>query len=49
MTDERQREAALDEANRMRVMASQMKQLGFTELARFLKKNADDAMKWASR
>lgn len=47
--DEQQREFALDEAGRMRVLASTYSQLGLRELARFLKKNADDAMKWAAR
>ena len=47
--DERQRELALDEASRMRVLASEMRQMGFIETARFLQKNADAAMKWAGR
>ena len=49
MNDSEQREFALREADRMRIMASEMKQCGFSELARFLQKNADAAMKWAAR
>lgn len=48
MTSEPQSERALNEADRMRIEASHAEQLGFKELARFLRKNADDAMKWAS-
>lgn len=49
MSDSEQREAALREADRMRILASQYKQLGFKELARFLNKNAEAALKWAAR
>ena len=42
-------ELALDEASKMRILASQMKQLGLLEVARFLKRNADAAMKWAAK
>jgi hypothetical protein len=49
MTDEEEREWALKEADRMRIMASQVKQCGFIEYARWLRKNADNAMKWAAR
>lgn len=49
MSDDKQRETALDEADRMRVLASEARQLGFRELARFLIRNADAAMKWAAR
>lgn len=49
MSDEKQREFALNEAGRMRVLASELRQMGFIETARFLMKNADAAMKWAGR
>ena len=43
-----QAERALDEADRMRIEASRMRQLGFKEIARFLDSNANAAMKWAA-
>lgn len=49
MTDEQEREFALDEANRYRIMASEYAQMGLKELARWLRRNADQAMKWAAR
>lgn len=49
MTDGKQREFALSKAGRMRMLASELKQMGFKETARFLAKNADAAMKWAAR
>ena len=49
MTDAAQREYALKESDRMRILASQYRQMGFKELSRWLRKNADDAMKWAGR
>ena len=49
MTDQEERECALREADRMQIQASEMRQLGFLELARWLKKNADNALKWAAR
>ena len=45
---EEQRELALREADRMRLLAGQYKQYGFVELAQFLRKSADAAMKWAA-
>lgn len=47
MTDAEQRERALDEASRMRMLASRYRQMGVKALARFLKENADAAMKWS--
>jgi len=49
MSDLEQRERALREADRMNILASQYRQLGFKELARYLKKNAENALKWAAR
>ena len=49
MTDKEQREFALREADRYRIWASQLQQIGAVEYARFLRKNADAAMKWAAR
>lgn len=49
MGDQEQRELALEEASRMRINASRLQQMGFTETARWLRKNADAAMKWAAR
>ncbi len=49
MSDLEQREFALREADRMRIEASIMRQLGFKALARFLQNNADCAMRWAAR
>lgn len=49
MSNESKAEAALKESDRMRIEASQAKQLGFKELARFLNKQADAALKWASK
>ena len=49
IADEARREFALKEADRMRILASQYRQMGFKELARWLRKNADDAMKWVGR
>lgn len=49
VTDEQDREFALREADRMRIWASRLKQIGAVEYARFLRRNADDAMKWAAR
>jgi hypothetical protein len=42
-------EFALDEADRMRRLASEYKQLGLTNLSRHLRLNADRAMRWAGR
>ena len=49
MTDAEEREWALTEADRMTILASAYKQLGFKELARWLKTQADGALKWAAR
>ena len=49
MPEKEKIEWALDEADRMRVAASQYRQLGFIELARFLRKNADDARRRAAK
>lgn len=49
MTDSEQRDFALRESDRYRIMASEMAQLGFKEYARWLRKNAENAMKWAAR
>jgi hypothetical protein len=40
---------ALNEADRYRILASEYNQLGFKELARWLRKNADAAMKWGAK
>lgn len=49
MTTDKEAEAALDEADRMRIIASEMKQLGFKRVANWLNKNADKAMMWAAK
>lgn len=49
MSDEEIREFALREADRMRILSSEMRQSGFLQLAKFLNKNADKAMKWVAR
>jgi hypothetical protein len=49
MTDEEERDAALKCADEMRIKASEYRQMGFKELASWLRKNADAAMKWAAR
>lgn len=40
-------EYALRESNRMRILASQYRQMGFRELSRWMRKNADAALRWA--
>jgi hypothetical protein len=47
--DGQQRERALDEASRMRILASRYKQMGFHALALWLRQDADAAMMWAAR
>lgn len=49
VTDHEEREFALREADRMKILASQYRQLGFKELARHLDTNADRAREWAVR
>ena len=49
MTDEEQREAALDFVFEQRIKASEYRQMGCKELARWMQKNADAAFKWATR
>jgi hypothetical protein len=49
MTDDEEREFALREADRMRVLASQYRQLGFPVLSAWLRQNADAALRWAGR
>lgn len=49
LTEQEQWDRALAESDRMRIEASKYRQLGFPELARFLNKQADAALKWAAR
>ena len=49
MTDSEEREAALRQSDLDAIRASEMRQLGFKELATFLKQNSDAALKWAAR
>lgn len=44
-----QQERALDCASDMRIKASEYAQMGFKEVARFLRRQADLAMKWAAK
>ncbi len=39
---------ALDYADEAKIKASEYKQIGFKELAKWLNKNADEARSWAS-
>jgi hypothetical protein len=48
MTEPEAKEIALVESDRMRIQASIYRQMGFKELARFLDKNAEAALKFAS-
>lgn len=45
----KERMAAELEAERMRLLASQYRQMGFLELAKFLQKNAADALRCAGQ
>ena len=49
MTDAEEREAALRQADLDNIRASEARQLGFREYARWLKANADAALKFAAR
>lgn len=48
MTTTTQQDRALDLAAEMEIKASQARQMGFTETAKWLKRNADLARKWAA-
>ena len=48
MPNEQDQDRALRESDRMRILASEYKQMGFKELAKWLRKNADAAMKWSA-
>lgn len=48
MTDHERAEWALTEADAMKIKASEARQMGFKELARWLDKNADAARRWAA-
>lgn len=48
MTKSEEAEAALRESDRMRIQASQYRQLGFYTLARWINQNADAALKFAT-
>ena len=48
MTKSEEAEAALRESDRMRILASQYRQLGFSTLARWINQNADAALKFAT-
>ena len=49
MNDASAREFALKESDKMRILASEYRQLGLKELARFLEKNANNALLWSQR
>jgi len=49
MTDEQERDATLRCADEMIIKASEYRQMGFPELAKYLKENAQAARKWAVR
>jgi hypothetical protein len=49
MTDAEEREAALRYHDEAIIEASRVKQMGFAELAKWMRKNADAALKWAAR
>ena len=49
MTDEEAREFALRESDRMKILASEYRQMEFKELARWMQKNAEGALRWAAR
>lgn len=47
--DEEQRMRAILESERMAILASQYRQMGFLELAKFVSRNSKAAFKWATR
>lgn len=47
-SDIEQANRALREADRMAILASEMRQMGFTEIAKFLRENSRKALKWAA-
>lgn len=47
MNQAEEAEAAMKESDRMRILASQYRQLGFYALARWMNQNADAALKFA--
>ncbi len=49
MTPNQEAKAALDIAIDNRIKAGVYAQMGFTELARFLRRNADAAERWAAK
>jgi hypothetical protein len=49
MTKEQEFEFAERESARMRILASQYRQMGFRALALWLDRNADRALKWIAK
>jgi RecA-family ATPase len=47
--EQEQQERALREAERMMILASNYKQMGFLVLAKFMKENSKAAFRWATQ